>query len=215
MKRNSQQRWIDKNESMLRKKVKQLINVRDDLFVQKDDKQQESNESEEEAVNRKQRSTPSNPKHVRDKYTNTARKTLFKYLFKYIFMTTPNETTSKGEETSSWPPLSTCLIIIDEYNPKTIQRGQQQQYVHEKKGKETINFITGTERDRDIIIEALHCAVSMNEHENKNYVFHHVYDLDMAYKADNFGLQKIERRRPKQGVLTYKDIIPALSFENV
>ena len=186
-----QEKYLAAYKNMTDERIKAIISENTYL---KNDQYEEKVIQENQTLRRTRGSPPSAPKDVRDLVTTSTRKKLFNYLFKFIHATTPQDINSKGEDTASWPVLSACVIIIDQYNPKRCGNGKQKNDVNCRKAKETINIISGSDRDTQTIIEALQCFVSVDERKSRKYAFYPIHDKESAIKADNHGLPQDCRR---------------------
>ena len=204
----AQETYLEQYKNLSDTRIKEIFS--NTAYMQ--DHQHKQKVPQENQTVRRKGSSPSAPEDVRDKVTNLTRKDLFKYFFKYIHATTPKTINSRGEDTTSWPVLSACIVIIDEYHPKRCGSGKQKKIDHSGKDKETINIITGSNTDTQVIIQSLQCFTSIDDRKKKQYLFHSVHNEESAIDADNYGLSKICRRtRPKQRAHRFDEIIPRLT----
>ncbi len=155
-------------------------------------------------------SQPCTKEQIKDKVTTRVRALLIKRLYLYIAMTTPQPFDNKKKSTAGWPRLKVGLIIVDECKPN-MSNGARYKKGEERRKKKLITFMTGSESDKNEIINALEDGIlSDNEQLLTLYDPVFAFNIDDAVKTDYFRFEAV-RSRPPMRVLQLEEILPTIT----
>ena len=88
-------------------------------------------------------SAPVTKAQVKDTVTTEAREILMKRFFLYDKMVSPGEKDKSGKSTAAWPKLSTALVIVDGFRPRTITGGRWKDG-QERRQKKLLTLVAGS-----------------------------------------------------------------------